>query len=114
MLRLLGAGLDLLTTWLTGKQKVVESAQQAQAAAAEKRAAFRLERERNSNKWLRLYSYLMFSTPIVVTVIAPHQGAEIFKNLEHVPDWYINAFFAMNGAVWALAEVKNLAQRNKN
>ncbi|WP_404402995.1 hypothetical protein LG288_05940 [Idiomarina seosinensis] len=111
MFSALSAGIGLLTTWLKGKQKVTERKQKAEANEQGRRAEFRTVREKGASRFLRIYSYLMFSAPILLTVIAPEQGARVFDNLENVPDWYINTFFAMNGAVWALAETKNLLQK---
>ncbi len=111
MLKAISAGIGLLTTWLQGKQKITERKQEAEANEQSKRAEFRTTREQNASKFLRVFSYLMFSAPIILTVIAPEQGARVFANLENVPEWYINTFFAMNGAVWALAETKNILQK---
>lgn len=63
----------------------------------------------DKDKFLRWFSYTMFTAPIVITVIAPEYGRRIFENLEYVPEWMVQVFIAMNGAVWGLSSLKNVA-----
>lgn len=113
MSAVIAAGVGLLTNWLTGKQKVAEANAEAKAKTADKRAEFRVQREKGASKALRFFSYLMFSAGIIVTVAAPEYGERIWVSLDKVPDWYLNTFLAMNGAVWAIAETANAIGRIK-
>jgi hypothetical protein len=110
---LISAGIGLVTNWLTGKQKVAEANAEAKAKTADKRAEFRVQREKGASKSLRFFSYAMFSAGIIVTVAAPEYGERIWISLDKVPDWYLNTFLAMNGAVWAIAEAVNAIGRVK-
>ena len=63
----------------------------------------------DKDKFLRWFSYTLFTAPIVITVLAPEYGRRIFENLEYVPEWMVQVFIAMNGAVWGLSSLKNVA-----
>lgn len=62
----------------------------------------------DKDKYLRWFSYTMFTAPIVITVLAPEYGRRIFENLEYVPEWMVQVFIAMNGAVWGISSMKNV------
>ncbi|MBN7820533.1 hypothetical protein [Bowmanella yangjiangensis] len=61
------------------------------------------------DRFLRIVSFSLFSVPLVVTVIWPDTGAQIFTNLEKAPDWYVQTFIAINGGVWGIVELKHAA-----
>lgn len=63
---------------------------------------------RDKDKFLRVFSFSMFTAPILITVISPEHGAAIFKNLEGVPPWLVQTWVAINGAVWGIASLKNV------
>jgi hypothetical protein len=63
---------------------------------------------RDKDKTLRFFSYSMFTAPILITVVSPEQGAAIFQNLENVPQWLVQTWVAINGAVWGIASLKNV------
>ena len=63
---------------------------------------------KDKDKTLRLFSYSMFTAPILITIISPAHGATIFKNLEGVPPWLIQTWIAINGGVWGIASLKNV------
>ena len=62
----------------------------------------------DKDKWLRWFSYSMFTAPILVMVVAPEHGKRIFENLEYVPSWLIEIWIALNGAVWGLSSLKGV------
>ena len=62
----------------------------------------------DKDKILRWFSYTMFTAPIVITVISPEWGKQIFQNLEYAPSWVVEVWIAMNGAVWGLSSLKNV------
>lgn len=63
---------------------------------------------RDKDKTLRFFSYSMFTAPILITVVSPEQGAAIFQNLENVPQWLVQTWVAINGAVWGISSLKNV------
>ncbi|QYK03122.1 hypothetical protein [Shewanella psychrotolerans] len=63
----------------------------------------------DKDKGLRYVSYSMFALPILITVIYPQHGQEIFTNLDLVPDWWVKTFISINGGVWGIVELKRVA-----
>ena len=61
----------------------------------------------SSPKGLKYFSFSMFSAPIVATIVAPTYGAELWTNLNLVPDWFKGTWITINGAVWGLASLKD-------
>lgn len=61
------------------------------------------------DRFLRIASFSLFAVPLVVTVIWPDTGAQIFANLEKAPEWYVQTFIAINGGVWGIVELKHAA-----
>lgn len=110
---LIAAGVGLVKSFLSGKQEEVKAISEAKVRKADRQADIKLERIKNASKFLRFYSYFLFSAPVVVTVIFPTHGALIWKNLENVPEWHLNIFLAMNSAIWVIGETGNIYQKVK-
>lgn len=83
---------------------------QARLAQSEKEHnhAWELASLQDKDKLLRFISYFMFTSPIMITVVSPQHGAEIFTNLDSVPPWLVQSWVAINGAVWGIASLKNV------
>lgn len=60
----------------------------------------------NHDKALRWCSFWIFALPILITVISPETGKEIFTNLDFVPDWFKTVFISMIGGIWGIVELK--------
>jgi hypothetical protein len=86
---------------ITGQTKLVQS-------GVDNNHNWEMQSLKDKDKTLRLFSYSMFTAPILITVISPGHGAEIFKNLEGVPPWLIQTWIAINGGVWGIASLKNV------
>ena len=82
----------------------------ARLAAAEHSAnsSWEMAQLEDKDKWLRWFSYSMFTAPVVITVVSPEWGRAIFENLEYAPSWVVEVWIAMNGAVWGLSSLKNV------
>lgn len=61
------------------------------------------------SRFLRVLSFSLFALPLIITVIWPDTGAEIFANLDKAPEWYVRTFIAINGGVWGIVELKHAA-----
>ena len=110
---LIATGIGLVKSWLNGKQKEVRAVSEAKAKKADRQADIKLERIKNASKFLRFYSYFLFSAPIIVTVIFPAHGALIWENLKNVDEWFLNIFLGMNSAIWVIGETGNVYQKVK-
>lgn len=83
---------------------------QARLAQSEKdhNHAWEMASLQDKDKFLRVFSYFMFTSPILITVISPEHGGQIFTNLEIVPNWLVQSWIAINGGVWGIASLKNV------
>lgn len=81
-----------------------------QARLASDEASYNHEWEmaslKNQDTSLRWFSFMLFSLPIIITVIAPEYGAVIWVNLDLVPKWLVTVFVSMIGGIWGIAELK--------
>ena len=84
-----------LTQWLKNRGQVKRAEHKRdlavinnQARLAQSETDYNHEWEmanlRDKDKGLRYFSYCMFTAPILITVISPEYGKQIFKNLEFV------------------------------
>lgn len=83
---------------------------QARLAQSEKdhNHAWEMASLQDKDKFLRVFSYFMFTSPILITIISPEHGGQIFTNLEIVPNWLVQSWIAINGGVWGIASLKNV------
>ena len=81
---------------------------QARLAADEQSNNHEWEMEslKNSDKFLRRFSFFFFIIPIAVAVVAPDQAVIIYQNLDMIPEWNIQLIYGMVGGIWGLAELK--------
>jgi len=115
----LGGLFAPLTQWLENRGKLKQAELDRDLAVINNQAKLIQSTTDNNHNWemqslqdkdktLRLFSYSMFTAPILITVISPGHGAEIFKNLDGVPPWLIQTWVAINGGVWGIASLKNV------
>lgn len=106
--------------WLENRGKKAEAKAKLEIAVTNNRARLARDKETNNHDWemasladkdkgLRYVSYSIFALPILITVVHPGQGQEIFTNLELVPDWWVKTFVSINGGVWGIIELKRAA-----
>lgn len=61
----------------------------------------------NTGKFLKWFSFFIFSAPIFITVLSPEHGGRIWKNLELVPTDFMHIYFGITGAIWGIAHLKD-------
>lgn len=110
--------LPLISSWLAGRQRVNDKKLDLKLADLENKADLLRSKEQYNNDWeirslthsptfLRSASFTLFSLPIVITVISPEHGAEVWTNLDVVPDWFKAVYLSMVGGIWGIVELKN-------
>lgn len=87
---------------------IIENKARLAAAKDQANADWEMAQLEDKDKVLRWFSYTMFTAPIVITVVSPEWGKQIFQNLEYAPSWVVEVWIAMNGAVWGLSSLKNV------
>lgn len=61
----------------------------------------------NTGRFLKWFSFFIFSAPILITVLSPEHGGRIWSNLEHVPKDFMQIYFGITGAIWGIAHLKD-------
>ncbi len=87
---------------------VLENKARLALAEHEANSEWEMAQLQDKDKILRWFSYTMFTAPIIITIIMPEWGKQIFQNLEYAPSWVVEVWIAMNGAVWGLSSLKNV------
>ena len=116
---LIGPVANLAGSWLKGRAAKSQAKRDLELAIIQNKTRLALsENEANhewemaqlqdKDKWLRYFSYTMFTAPIVVMVVAPEHGKRIFENLDYVPSWLVEIWIALNGAIWGLSSLKGV------
>lgn len=83
----------------------------SQAKLAEDKQSFNHAWEmaslKDKDKGLRYLSFFMFTSPILIAVISPAHGTELFSRLELVPEWILQIWFYMIAGIWGIASLKD-------
>jgi len=112
---------SILSPIINGVSSYVTTGQEMKKAEQENRA--RLLRDKQSNnaewemaaltdkdKWLRRFSFGMFAAPFFWALYDPTAVEQYFNvALSAMPEWYVQIFCSMCGAVWGLSALKNTA-----
>lgn len=118
---MIGLIAGLVQPLVGGVVDYVKTGQEIKKAEKENRA--RLLRDKQSNnaewemasltdkdKWLRRFSFGMFSAPFFWALFDPVAVEQYFNvALSAMPEWYIQMFGAMVGGVWGISALKNTA-----
>lgn len=82
-----------------------------QARLASSKAEFNHSWEMASLKdkdvFLRNLSFILFTSPVLIAVLAPVYAAEMFTNLKQIPEWLLHIWFYMISGVWGIATLKD-------
>ena len=106
-----------LTRWIKNRGQVKEAEHERDLAVINNQARLASDKESHNHEWemaslknqdnsLRWCSFWIFALPILITVVSPETGREIFSNLEFVPDWFKTVFISMIGGIWGIVELK--------
>lgn len=62
---------------------------------------------KDKNEFLRVFSFILFTAPILVVVFNPQAGRDLLANLEMIPEHILTIWYYMIGGIWGLSELKN-------
>jgi len=107
-----------VTEWLKSRREVKEAKHRRDLAVINNQARLAADAQSHNHDWemaslndkdkaLRWFSFLLFTTPVLIVVIDPEQGTAIFERLNLVPDWMLQIWFYMIAGVWGIASLKN-------
>ena len=109
--------IGLARGWLDGKQKLQASKQRTERAVEERRAQQAREKGRFDSEWEleqlkqqqnskanranRTITMLLVFSPVIVTVVSPDHGRQIWENLKLVPGPYWGLISLVMSGIWA-------------
>ena len=112
-LPIIAAISSVITSWLSIKKAKNENTARLLESKESHNHAWEMESLTHNPASLRFFSFGLFSTPIIITVISPEHGAKIWANLEHVPDNFMTIFMIMIASIWGASEAKNLILKTR-
>lgn len=109
-----------VTQWLKNRGEVKAAKHKRELAIIDNQARLAISEQSHNANWemeslrgnsqvLRLICFIQLAVPITITCITPEHGAAIFSNLERVPDWFVQLYMIVVGAVWGIHEFKQAA-----
>ena len=117
MFKLLQSLSAPITKWLSNSGELSLAKHARDLALINNQARLASDKETNNAAWemsslketgrlLRVLCFFIFTAPIIITVISPSSGADIWTNLDLVPEWFMQLFFYMFAGIWGVAELK--------
>jgi len=110
---------NVFTSWNDGRNKLKEADLNIKLAEKQNKARL-LQSESDNNhewemsnltdkdKWLRRFSFGMFSAPFIWALVDPAGVKSYFEvALAAMPEWYIQLYAGMIGGIWGIAALKN-------
>lgn len=109
-----------ITAVVNGFVEIKKAKHTRKLAVINNQARLASDKESNNHEWemaslqdkdngLRWFSFWLFALPIIITVLWPEWGAEIWTNLDIVPEWFVQTLIAMIGGIWGITELKKAA-----
>ncbi|OED34525.1 hypothetical protein AB832_07455 [Flavobacteriaceae bacterium (ex Bugula neritina AB1)] len=98
----------LVSSWFNVKKAKNENVARLLYDKESNNAAWEMASITHTPTGLRYVSFIIIYLPMIVTVISPSHGAEIWKNLELVPDYYMTGALMILGSIWGFSEIKNM------
>lgn len=109
-----------IATWFTNKQALnvaqqntLLSIEQAKADLAMQDGKYESEWELASlsqqDKWIRRFSFLLFTAPFLVALYSPEAVKHYFEvAVASVPLWWQQVYVGITGGVWGISSLKNV------
>jgi len=124
---MLGAAISavggIAKTWLSNKGKQIRAKGEMQLAELNNRTRLLADKESNNHAWemaslrpsgkaLKWSSFVLFTLPILVTVVGPFVGAgdgveQMWQNFNAVPEGWMTVYYSMTGSIWGVATLKD-------
>ncbi|MDB4312144.1 hypothetical protein N9937_01810 [bacterium] len=111
--------LNYVGGWFTRRQELSMEKWKTKIEIERHKQALAVDKERNNHEWemanltdkdkmLRWVSFILFSSPFIIALIAPEHVALYFeKSIHSIPIWWQKTYMAMMGGIWGIASLKN-------
>ena len=60
----------------------------------------------DKDRWLRRFSFVMFTSPVFLAVASPTYWAEVVVQLNTIPQWMLTIWFYMIAGIWGISSLK--------
>lgn len=113
----------LAKTWLRNKGEQIAASGKVKLAELNNRARLLEDKQSNNHAWemaslrssgkaLKWASFILFTLPILVTVVGPFVGAgagvdQMWQNFRQVPEGWMTVYYSMTGSIWGVATLKD-------
>ena len=61
----------------------------------------------DKDRFLRRFSFFLFTSPMFLAVLAPEYWTTVVANLDAIPGWMLQIQLYMIAGIWGMAELKN-------
>lgn len=111
---LLSVVSDGFSNWKERKKAI----QEMKLAGIQNRTRLLLDKNQINHEWemkalesssasLKHMSFFLFAGPVLITVVHPTYGAQIWSNLALVPEGFMTIYYAITGAIWGVSALKD-------
>jgi hypothetical protein len=117
---LFGPIIDFVGGWFTRSQELKAAQWKTKMAIEENKQRLASDKQTYNHEWemanlqdkdkmLRWVSFILFTSPFLVAMFAPHHMEIYFtKSLAVIPEWWKKTYMAMTGGIWGLSSLKNI------
>ena len=60
----------------------------------------------DKDKWLRRFSFVLFTSPVFLAVGAPEYWGVVKIQLDSIPEWMLTIWFYMIAGIWGISSLK--------
>ena len=118
ILSVLGFIAKPLTTFMTNRKELKVAKHTRDLAIINNQARLAISTEQNNHSWemaslqdkdryLRRFSFILFTSPIFIAIVSPEQWADIKIQLETIPSWMLQIWFYMIAGIWGISSLKD-------
>jgi len=88
---------------------IIDNQSRLALSEAEYNHQWEMESLKGNSQYLRIFCFVQFAVPLMISVVSPEHGAAIWTNLDLVPAWFVKVYIIMVGAIWGIHEFKQVA-----
>ena len=111
--------IDWVGGWFKNKQELAKEKWKTKIEIEKNKQRLAIDSQSNNHEWemanltdkdkmLRWVSFILFSAPFIIALVAPEHVAIYFeKSIKTIPIWWQKTYMAMMGGIWGISSLKN-------
>jgi hypothetical protein len=115
-----GPIIDFFSDWFSKRQELKAEKWRTKMEIEKNKQRLARDQQNYNHEWemanltdkdkiLRWVSFILFTSPFLVAMFAPHHMEVYFtKSLSVIPEWWKKTYMAMMGGIWGLSSLKNV------